>query len=130
VTDISTQVLDKAVKSVYTNDSLASVPEKWRKTYFQPDDENHMIVTDDIKKEIFYRKFNFMEPKFPFKKKFQVIFCRNVMIYFDNQTRDELVSKFYEATEPNGYLFIGHSESLNHTSTMYKYIMPAVYRKV
>jgi chemotaxis protein methyltransferase CheR len=128
--DISTQVLDKAVKSVYTLESLSVIPDQWRKTYFKPYDDGHMIVTDEVKKQITYRKFNFMEPKFPFKKKFQTIFCRNVMIYFDNQTRDELVQKFYDATEQNGYLFIGHSESLNHTSTKYKYIMPAVYRKV
>ena len=51
------------------------------------------------------------------------------MIYFDNQTRDTLVKKFYDLTEPGGYLFIGHSESLNHTDTKYKYVMPALYRK-
>jgi chemotaxis protein methyltransferase CheR len=52
------------------------------------------------------------------------------MIYFDNKTRDEVVQKYYDCTEDGGYLFIGHSESLNHTSTKYKYILPALYRKV
>jgi chemotaxis protein methyltransferase CheR len=52
------------------------------------------------------------------------------MIYFDNVTRDQVVSKFYDTTEEGGYLFIGHSESLNHTGTKYKYIKPAVYRKI
>ena len=58
-----------------------------------------------------------MNKSFPFKKKFHVIFCRNVMIYFDNETKDNLVNKFYEYTEPGGYLFIGHSESLNKEKT-------------
>lgn len=128
-TDISTAVLDKAVHSVYTNESIAVLPDRWRREYFKKYDAENSIVVDGIKKQIIYRKFNLMEEKYPFKKKFQVVFCRNVMIYFDNQTRDAVVSKLYDITEPGGYLFIGHSESLNHTGTRYKYIMPAIYRK-
>jgi len=63
--------------------------------------------------EVIFRIFNLMNTVFPFKRKFHVIFCRNVMIYFDQQTKMELVNRFYEYTEPGGYLFIGHSESLN-----------------
>ena len=70
-----------------------------------------------------------MSEVFPFEKKFDVIFCRNVMIYFDQKTKMELIEKFYDMTESGGYLFIGHSESLNKDETKYKYIMPAVYRK-
>ena len=129
-TDISTSILDKAVHGVYSNESISVLPNKWQKNYFQKFDDENSQVTDSVKKDVTYRKFNLMEEKFPFKKKFQVIFCRNVMIYFDNVTRDQLVKKFYEFTEPGGYLFIGHSESLNHTSTEYKYKTPAVYRKM
>ncbi|OGO77746.1 MAG: hypothetical protein A2Y23_03875 [Clostridiales bacterium GWB2_37_7] len=70
-----------------------------------------------------------MDDVFPFKKKFQTIFCRNVMIYFDNTTKMELVRKFYEVTESGGYLFIGHSESLKREESNYRYVIPAVYRK-
>ena len=128
-TDISTQVLDKAIHGVYPTDSVNTLPEVWRKKYFEKFDEGHSIVKKDIKSGITYRKFNLMNERFPFKKPFQVIFCRNVMIYFDTQTRDTLVEKFYNLTEPGGYLFIGHSESLNHTGTKYKYVVPALYRK-
>ncbi len=128
-TDISTQVLDKAVAGIYSNDSVGTLPDKWRKEYFKSYDGTSSIVCDDIKKNVTYRKFNFMEERFPFKRKFQVIFCRNVMIYFDNQTRDALVKRFYDCMEPGGYFFIGHSESLNHTSTEFKYVKPALYRK-
>jgi chemotaxis protein methyltransferase CheR len=58
-----------------------------------------------------------------------VIFCRNVMIYFDNETKERLAERLYAITEPGGFLFIGHSESLNRDRTRYKYVMPAVYRK-
>jgi chemotaxis protein methyltransferase CheR len=128
-TDISTQVLDKAIHGVYPNDSVETLPDAWRKKYFDTFDGTHKIVKQEIKNSITYRKFNLMMDKFPFKKPFQIIFCRNVMIYFDNETRDTLVKKFYDLTEPGGYLFIGHSESLNHTDTKYKYVMPALYRK-
>jgi chemotaxis protein methyltransferase CheR len=129
-TDISANVLDKAVHSVYPNERVATLPDKWRNKYFKPFDSENSKVVDTIRNNIIYRKFNLMEPRYSFKKKMHVIFCRNVMIYFDNQTRDQVVEKFYDATIEGGYLFIGHSESLNHTGTRYKYIMPAVYRKL
>ncbi len=128
-TDISTNVLDKAVRGVYSNESVNTLPEAWRKTYFDKHDAESSIVKDEIKKGITYRKFNLMDDRFPFKKPFHIIFCRNVMIYFDNPTRDKLVQKYYDNLENGGYLFIGHSESLSHTTTNFKYVMPAVYRK-
>lgn len=128
-TDISQKVLDIATKGVYQTESLASLPANWRLNYFKKVDGNNSILVNKIKNEIIYRKFNLMDQIFPFKKKFHVIFCRNVMIYFDNKTRIDLVNKFYEFTEPGGYLFIGHSESLNRGETKYKYVSPATYRK-
>ena len=59
-----------------------------------------------------------------------MIFCRNVMIYFDKQTRDSLIKRFHSATEPGGYLFIGHSETIGREQSLYSYIMPACYQKL
>ena len=128
-TDISSQVLDKAVHSVYPNERIEPLPEAWKKKYFRKHDENNFIVIDAIKKNITYRRFNLMQPRYTFKKKMDVIFCRNAMIYFDAPTRDLVVERFYDALAPGGYFFIGHSESLTHTKTKFKYIQPAVYRK-
>lgn len=128
-TDISSTVLNKSVAGIYTNEQVAPLAESWKKIYFEKYDDKNVVVKDEIKKKITYRKFNLMNERFPFKKKFHVIFCRNVMIYFDNKTRERLVEKFYNASEDGAYLFIGHSESLNNTNTQYNYIMPAVYRK-
>jgi chemotaxis protein methyltransferase CheR len=128
-TDISTQVLEKAVAGVYPAESVSALPPKWRNEYFTKLDNERCAVSSKIKSQITYRKLNLMDDAFPFKKQMQAIFCRNVMIYFDNETRDSLVEKFYDLTEPGGYLFIGHSESLNNTSAKYKYIKPAIYRK-
>jgi chemotaxis protein methyltransferase CheR len=128
-TDISSQVLDIALEGVYTNERIATIPASWKINYFQKLEKEKSVLIPKIRNEVIYRKFNLMDKAFPFKKKFHVIFCRNVMIYFDNKTKMDLVKKFYDLTEPGGYLFIGHSESLNRNETEYKYILPAVYRK-
>lgn len=127
-TDISTKVLEEAVRGVYSSESVENLPTVWRNKYFIKNESGYE-VTDRIKNEVIFRKFNLMDRTFPFKKKFHVIFCRNVMIYFDRQTKIELVKKFYDAMEHGAYLFIGHSESLYREETAFKYIMPSVYRK-
>ena len=129
-TDISTNVLKKAIRAIYPAESLKDMPPHWVDTYFKPFDGENKQVIDEIKNLITFRKFNLMDETFPFKKPFHAIFCRNVMIYFDSGTRDRLVNKFYDATVTGGFLFIGHSESLNQKTVQYKYVKPAVYRKV
>ena len=128
-TDISSSVLDIAKKGVYSKERISALPLSWKLNYFKELDEENSVLTEKIRNEVIYRKFNLMDSVFPFKRKFHVIFCRNVMIYFDSKTKDELVEKLYELTEYGGYLFIGHSESLNRDFTRYRYVMPAVYRK-
>jgi len=128
-TDISGKVLDTAQKAIYGNERIAALPYNWRLNYFRKLDGENSMIADKIKNEVIYRRLNLMDEVFPFKRKFHVIFCRNVMIYFDARTKRELIQKFYDLTEHGGYLFIGHSESLNRGETKYKYIMPAVYRK-
>lgn len=129
-TDISGTVLEKAEKGIYDNDSLAKLPSQWRLRYFKQVDGKNSAVIDKIKNEVIFRKFNLADGVFPFRRKFHVIFCRNVMIYFDMKTKDELLDRFYNAMEKGAYLFIGHSESINRDRTRFRYIMPAVYRKV
>lgn len=128
-TDISLKALEEAKKGSYGNKDIAPVPASWKQNYFTKTSNEFSTVSDAIKGEVLFRRFNLMDQTFSFKKKFHVIFCRNVMIYFNNETKHELVSKFYDMTEKGGYLFIGHAESLNRELTKYKFVMPAVYRK-
>lgn len=128
-TDISEKVLDLAIKGEYSNDKLAKLPRNWKLNNFKQVNSSTSIVNKEIKNEIIFRSFNLMTENFPFKRKFHVIFCRNVMIYFDNVTKDKLINKFYDSLEYGGYLFIGHSETINRETSKFKYIMPAVYRK-
>lgn len=128
-TDISSSILNLARAGVYAKDRLTDLPAAWRQKYFIEFDAGHDILAEKIRKEVIFSNINLMEPIFPFRRKMHVIFCRNVMIYFDNQTRDSLVERLYNITEPGGYLFIGHSEALNRETMRYRYVMPAVYRK-
>jgi len=127
-TDISEKVLAHAARGMYSDESVLLLPKRWKLTYFVPHGDNQYAVKDSIKREVLFRRFNLMDP-FPFKKKFHVIFCRNVMIYFDANTRKQIVRKFYDALEPGGYLFIGHSETIHRDDRLFHYVMPAVYRK-
>lgn len=127
-TDICTQVLEKACTGVYTGEDVARLDMGLRSRYFRKAGKELYQVTDALKKEVIFRVFNLMED-FPFRRKFHVIFCRNVMIYFDQSTRDRLIQKFYDMTEDGGYLFIGMSESIRRDNSRYSYIMPSVYRK-
>jgi len=129
-TDISGRMLEKAKTGIYGVESVAKLPPQWRLNYFTRQDDDSYAIADRIKKEVIFRKFNLVGGAFPFRRKFHVIFCRNVMIYFDTKTKDELVERFYDALEYGGYLFIGHSESISRHRTKFRYVMPAVYRKV
>jgi len=128
-TDISERVLATATAGIYPEDRIASLPEAWRRKYFRKVAGNQWGVVDTLKKEATFRRFNLMNTQFPFKKAFHIIFCRNVMIYFDQVTRDALVKRFHQSTEPGGYLFIGHSETLGRNQSLYRYLMPAAYQK-
>lgn len=128
-TDISQKVLAAAVKGVYNDECLKQVPASWKLSHFQRLPDGQWEVSPDIKKEVLFRRFNLIEQKFPFKKKFHVIFCRNVMIYFNEQTKKELVHKFHEALAEGGYLFVGQSETLEKTNTRFRNVIPSVFRK-
>lgn len=128
-TDISQKVLLQAQKGVYPKESLKDMPSEWVRKYFsRVDSTDEYEVTPQLKANVIFKPFNLMDP-IKFKLPFDVIFCRNVMIYFNQQTKDDLVNRFYDTTNPGGYLIIGLSETVNKNNTKYKYIMPAIYRK-
>lgn len=128
-TDISTQALEKARAGIYLDEQIKVLPKKFQHTYFKRLGQGQWTVSEKVKKEVTFRRFNLMNKQFPFKRPFHIIFCRNVMIYFDQPTRQELTKKFHQFLEPDGYLFVGHSESLTREQSLYKYIAPAIYKK-
>ncbi len=124
-TDISAQALASAQKGVY--ELPDNMPAAWKKKYFRPQQDGSWMVTPQVKQNVIFRTFNLMDP-IQFKRKFDVIFCRNVMIYFDQPTKDALVRRFYNATLPGGYFLISYSENLS-ANTPYARIAPATYQK-
>lgn len=128
-TDISTKALQKAMEGVYTEEDLNDIPEHWKKHFFKRlSGENMYVVNDLLKKQVIYRKFNLMND-FPFKKKMHAVFLRNVMIYFDKNTKIELAHKVYDCLEPGGYLVIGMTESLEDGDELFETVQSSVYRK-
>jgi chemotaxis protein methyltransferase CheR len=128
-TDISSRVLDIARQGTYPDERVRMLPESLRQRYFRRLADGTWSVVDGLRQEATFRRFNLMNETFPFKKPFDVIFCRNVMIYFDEPTRRRLVEKFHRQLAPHGYFFLGHSETLGRAQSLFHYLGPAVYQK-
>ena len=125
--DISTKVLSTAKKGEYDKHQLKGVDPLKIPEIFQVNNHN-LVVKPNLRQMVKFARLNLLEP-FPFRGRFEVIFCRNVMIYFDQSTRERLVNKFHQFLTPGGYLFIGHSENLTGLNHQFTYVDPAVYRK-
>lgn len=128
-TDVSAEALARAEAAVYPEERLRLVPPAIRAKYFEPAGPEHWRVAEHVRREVVFRRFNLRTTVLPFRRPFHVIFCRNVMIYFDDEVRQKLVCRFYEHTVPGGYLFVGHSETLRGLRHPWHYVQPAVYRK-
>jgi len=130
-TDISRRMLEKAHLAVYPAETLQSLPSPQFRKYFNRLNGKRTgsyCVVDSIRKMVRLAWLNLLEP-WPMKGTFNVIFCRNVMIYFDRPTQQQLIHRFYELLEPGGYLFVGHSEGLSSIRHNFRYMRPATYRK-
>jgi len=126
-TDISLKVLEQARNGMYAEESIKEIPDTWKRKYFKPQGNGIVQVVPEIRSEVIYKQFNLMDP-IKYKKPYQVVFCRNVMIYFDGPTKTALVDRIYDCMCPGGFLFIGHTESLSKP-TRFNYIKPSIYQK-
>ncbi len=131
-TDLSTRMLSVAKLGLFEAHRVGTVPADLRHRYFRKvvrDGQPMLQIAPEIRECVTFSQFNLMTPTFPFRHGFHVIFCRNVMIYFDRATQETLVNKLAGHLLPGGYLMIGHSESLNGIRQPLAYIEPTVYRK-
>ena len=134
-TDLSTIVLAKAKVAQYDELNVADVPPEIQSKSFVPsppvDGIRRYEVKPEVRKIVTFGRLNLNQAEaWPMRGPFDLIFCRNVMIYFDDPTRERLVNRFAELLSPGGFLFIGHSESLSSLKTGLRYVKPAVYEKV
>lgn len=131
--DISTRVLAKAEQGIYDQERVAPVRQDLLRKYFQRGVgkwEGHFRVKDSLRERVTFHHLNLFDAHYPFRQPFQVIFCRNVMIYFDRPTQELLVSKLSAQLEPGGYFIVGHSESLSSIRHSLRTLQPTIYRKV
>ncbi len=131
-TDISTNVLHKAIEGVYPQEKVAGIPSVLLSRYFnevQVSNRDHYEVSDALKKMIVFRRLNLSEVPFPMKGPMDCVFCRNVMIYFDNEIRRRLLGEIQRLLKPEGILFVGHAESLTGQLCNLKNVKPSVYVK-
>ncbi len=131
-TDISIQMLRKARQGRYGADQVSDVPAELRNKYLKRVRQDGVAVfhiTPEIERAIQFARFNLMTESYPFRNSFDIVFCRNVMIYFDKQTQAALVRKFEKLLLPGGHLFIGHSESLHGIDHSLRQVEPATFVK-
>src|SRR5574344_379875 len=127
-TDISPDSIVKALNSEYKFGPEDNITNYYIQKYFKHVEPEKWILSDEVKNLVTFRLFNLMN-RFPFKNPFDIIFCRNVMIYFSREIQETLVNNFYNALCENGLLFIGHSESLIQVKHHFSYCEPTIYRK-
>jgi len=127
-TDICTRVVAAARKGEYTDQQLGDVSRERRSRWFAPTSSGHAAAVPELRAPISFAHLNLMAT-WPMSGPFDVILCRNVMIYFDKPTVTRLVNRFHDLLAPGGHLFIGHSESLTAIEHRYRYVQPAVYAK-
>jgi chemotaxis protein methyltransferase CheR len=130
-TDISTRALDTARAAVYPAERFEHLSTAWLRKYLLRGEgkwQGHYRVKPEIRRMVEFERINLIEP-ISHTRRFSLIFCRNVMIYFDKPTQEAVVNKLAEWLEPGGHLFVGHAESLMGVRHGLEYVRPAVYAK-
>jgi chemotaxis protein methyltransferase CheR len=130
--DVSLPAVEEGKRAIYPIECVQPIPDFIKRRYLmRSKDEKRDVVriVPEVRAKVRFRQINFLEGDFQLRDKMDIIFCRNVMIYFDKKLQEILVNRFADYLNPLGYLFIGHSESLNNITTPFKCVSPTIYRK-
>lgn len=128
-TDISEDALKKARAGVYPTEGAQELPEPLFRKYFKPAGAGRVSVVPELRSEVTFRRFNLINKSYPFRNPFHVVFCRNVMIYFEEDTKRGVVERIYDSMAPGGWFFVGHAETISGLGTRFKQVQPGVYRR-
>lgn len=132
-TDISTTVLKKAGLGIYSAEAVRPVPQSLKVKYFMRGRERsfeRVRVVPELRRLIEFRRLNFMDTEYGIQEKFDVIFCRNVIIYFDRPTQQSILEKITQQLRPRSYLFMGHAKTLHELDLPLTPVAPALYRRI
>lgn len=131
-TDISETVLRVAQTGIYTEHQAAKIPATLKRKYCMQSknpEQKTIRFKPEIRERIMFRKMNLMDDVYQIKKKYHIVFCRNVFIYFDRPTQKKVLERIYSHMEPGGYLFMGHSENIGSVQLPLSNVASAVYKK-
>lgn len=131
--DVSTRVLKKGINAVYEIDTITNLPLDLKKRYFlkgKNQFHNEVRIKPELRKHVKFMHLNVMNEDFGFRDTMQIIFCRNMLIYFDKPTQENVINKFLRYLEPGGYLFLGHSETIFGMDLPFKSVAPTVFQRV
>ncbi|MGD9977389.1 MAG: protein-glutamate O-methyltransferase CheR [Bacteroidales bacterium] len=132
-TDISTRILQTAVNAVYKEDRVEVVPLSMKKKYMLKSKDRTtptVKMAPNIRSKVNFSRLNFMDEHYAFSEMFDVIFCRNVLIYFDRETQQQVINKLCTKLKPDGYLILGHSESILNMKLPLRQIKPTIYKHI
>lgn len=132
-TDIDTEVLQEAKNGVYQNERLQEIPWQYRDDFVdigKGDVAGWFRISNNIREHVIYQQHNLIGNDYPGNEAFDLIFCRNVLIYFSAETIKPLIKKLHQCLKPNGLLFVSHSESISKFSDIFRLVHPSVYEKV
>jgi chemotaxis protein methyltransferase CheR len=131
--DISARMLHKASRGIFNEDKVANVPMFLKKKYFlKSKDRTHPTVkmVSELRNNIEFSRMNFMDANYAVRGNYHVIFCRNVLIYFDRDVQEQVINKLCKHLIVGGYLFLGHSESIANIKAPLQAIKPTIYKRI
>jgi len=132
-TDLCTDVLSNAKKGVYPLEMMATVPVSMQRKHVRvarASERAEVRIAPELRSQVGFARLNFMDEVYPVSEKMHVIFCRNVLIYFDRPTQEKVLSRLCDCLMPNGYLFIGHSESITAFNLPVKTVANTIFQKI
>lgn len=131
-TDISEKVLRVAETGIYTERQAAKIPQSFKRLYClrsRDPEEKTIRIRPELRARTVFRQLNLMDDSYNIKRQYQIVFCRNVFIYFDRPTQRKVLARLYGHLAPGGYLFMGHSENIGSSDLGLKSVASSVYRK-
>ncbi len=132
-TDISLRILQKAATAIYPIDRINEIPLALKKKYFlkSKDQTNKTVrLIPEIRSKVTFQRLNFMDPYYAVEREFDIVFCRNVLIYFDREIQQQVITKLASKLKFDGYFFLGHSESITNMKVPLRQIRPTIFRKI
>lgn len=132
-TDISTEILAKAETGVYQAERVSAIPMEIRRKYFLKSKDalkKTVRVVPELRRKVRFERLNFMDESYAIPTSFDIVFCRNVLIYFDKATQERVITKLCSKLNPGGVFFLGHSESITDMDVPLQQIHPTIFRRI